>query len=372
MTRVAIIGCGKIADQHVLAIERISGSRVVAVCDREPLMAEQLAERFHIEGRYDDVAEMLRAASPDVVHITTPPQSHFALARQCIEAGSHVYIEKPFTVTSDETEALIDLAVRTKRIVAAGHNCQFTPEMMRMRQLVAEGYLGGKPVHIESYWPYNLGDVSYVAPLLGDPNHWVRKLPGQLMHNIISHGIARLAEFLSDDIAELSVCMRQSAQLHRLGGEEVIDELRVLLCDNAGLTATFCFSTQMKPGQNCVRVFGPVNSLLADTTNGSVIRLPGSGHKSYLTFFKPQVRFAREYAANAMRNFWSICRMRLYQDAGMTELIRRFHVSAASGGPPPIPYREIRLTSRIIDRIFKHYPRVKSLDTINVAAASGK
>jgi predicted dehydrogenase len=110
MLKIAIIGCGKIADQHVLACRRIPGCEVVAVCDREVLMAGQLGERFGITAGFADAAEMLRAAKPDVVHITTPPQGHFSLARLCLEAGSHVYLEKPFTVTAPEAEELIRLA----------------------------------------------------------------------------------------------------------------------------------------------------------------------------------------------------------------------------------------------------------------------
>lgn len=59
MLRVGIIGCGKIADGHVEQIRAIGRGEVVAVCDREPLMAEQLAVRMKIPGRYDDAAEML-------------------------------------------------------------------------------------------------------------------------------------------------------------------------------------------------------------------------------------------------------------------------------------------------------------------------
>src|SRR6266576_3762727 len=110
MLRVAIIGCGKIADQHVLALNRIADCKLVAVCDRELLMAQQLAERFGVADSFSDTQEMLQATKPDVVHVTTPPQSHFSLAKQCLEFGSHVYIEKPFTVTADEAESLIQLA----------------------------------------------------------------------------------------------------------------------------------------------------------------------------------------------------------------------------------------------------------------------
>src|SRR5207253_2114568 len=99
--KIAIVGCGKIADQHIEAIRRVPGTSIVAVCDREPLMAQQLAERFAISACFSDLNELLNAVRPDVVHITTPPQSHYSLAKQCLESGSHVYLEKPFTVSAE-------------------------------------------------------------------------------------------------------------------------------------------------------------------------------------------------------------------------------------------------------------------------------
>ena len=315
-------------------------------------MARQLAERFGIAGCFADVDEMLRTTSPDVVHITTPPQSHHDLGRQCLEAGCHVYLEKPFTVDAAEAESLIDCAQRCGRSVTAGHNYQFTPEMLEMRKLVAQGFLGGEPVHLESHWSYDLGDVNYVGPLLGNPDHWVRRLPGQLLHNIISHGIARLAEFLDDDVTELVASTHQSKQLQSLGGQDVMDELRVLMRDKNGTTALFCFSTQIKPGLNRFEICGPVNSMTVDLASGSVIRNRGRSYKSYLTFLVPPLISAREHFASAVRNAVAIARGHFHQDSGMKELIHRFHRSIAESGPVPIPYREIVLTARIMDSIF--------------------
>ena len=275
MLRIAIIGCGKIADQHVQAVQRIPGSSIVAVCDREPLMAQQLAQRFAIEGCYADVQEMLQDVAPDVVHVTTPPQSHHDLGLQCLAAGSHVYLEKPFTVTSAEAEALIRAAGEHDRSITAGHNYQFSHETLAMRRLVEQGFLGGKPVHLASHWSYDLGDLNYVGPLLGNPNHWVRRLPGQLLHNLISHGIARLAEFLDDDITVMIASAHQSEHLRNLGGQDVLDELRVMLRDLNGTTATFNFSTQVRPSLNRFEIYGPVNSLTVDFNCGSVVRHVG-------------------------------------------------------------------------------------------------
>jgi len=352
MVRVAIVGCGKIADQHVQAIHRIPDTSIVAVCDREELMARQLAERFGIGGCFADAGEMLRTSSPDVVHVTTPPQSHHALGRLCLDAGSHVYIEKPFTVTAPETESLIDLARQRGLSITAGHNYQFTPEMLDMRRLVRNGFLGGAPVHLESYWSYDLSDVSYVGPLLGDPSHWVRRLPGQLLHNLISHGIARLAEFLDEEIVELVAMAHQSAHLRSLGGQDVMDELRVLIRDRVGTTASFCFSTQIKPALNQFRICGPANSITVDLMSGTLLRHENRSYKSYLTFLVPPLVSARAHLRNVRRNATEIVRQRLHQDSGVKELIDQFYESIAGRGPAPIPYRDILLTARIMDAIF--------------------
>jgi predicted dehydrogenase len=356
MLRIALIGCGKVADQHVQAIGRIPDCVIVGLCDRELLMAKQLGERTDVTACFSDLMEMLQTTRPDVVHITTPPQSHFPLAKQCLEFGSHVYLEKPFTITASEAESLIDLAERCGLKITVGHNYLFTLEMLEMRRLIKAGFLGGPPVHLESYWSYDLGDRSYVAPMLGDRNHWVRKLPGQLFHNIISHGIAKLAEFLDSELVEIAATAHQSEQLQSLGVQEVMDELRVLIRDKRGTTAVFCFSTQLK-GLNQVRAYGSGGSITADIITGSLIRNPSQAYKSYLTYFIPPLKNAREHFANALRNVSNFLRRRLYQDFGMKELIERFYDSIRLGKPVPIPYREIILTAKIMDEIFAQiYP----------------
>jgi predicted dehydrogenase len=357
MLKIGIVGCGKVADQHVQAIHRIPGCTIVAVCDQELLMAKQLGERFGISACFTDVNEMLRTISPNVVHITTPPQSHYMLAKQCLESGSHVYLEKPFTLTAAQAESLVQLAEDHDLSITVGHNYQFTLEMMEMRRLVSEGYLGGRPIHLESYWSYDLGGSMYAGAFLGSRAHWLRELPGQLFHNIISHGIAKLAEFLDDDIPLIVATAHRSPQLSHSGASDLMDELRVLLQDKHGTTAQFCFSTQFKPALNRLRIYGPRNSLMVDILTGTLVRSLGASYKSYLTYFIPPLRNAREHFRSARLNVINFLRRRLYQDFGMKELIERFYNSIRLGATIPIPYREIILTARIMDEIFAQiYP----------------
>src|SRR5262249_21165081 len=133
-------------------------------------------------------------------------------------------------------------------------------------------------------------------------------------------------------------------------------ELRVLIRDKSGTTAFFCFSTQVK-GLNQLRAYGPAGSITADIITGSLARNSNRSYKSYLTYFVPPLSNAREHFRNATHNVANFLRRRLYQDFGMKELIERFYNSLRLRSEPPIPYREILLTARIMDEIFARiYP----------------
>jgi predicted dehydrogenase len=205
---------------------------------------------------------------------------------------------------------------------------------------------------VESHFSYGLGDTSYVAPMLGSRGHWVRQLPGQLFHNIISHGVAKLAEFLDDDLVEVTADAHQSARRKAMGGQEVLDELRVLIRDGQGTTAFFCFSTQISPGLNELRICGPEGSMIVDHATGSLVLQKPRPSKSYLTYVVPPLFTSVEYLKNAASNLVDFFRRRLYQDAGIKELIEQFYTSVRTGSEPPLPYREILLTARIMDSIF--------------------
>ncbi len=260
MLKVAIVGCGKIADSHASQIRRIKGCEIVGVCDREPLMARQIYERFPIKQYFGDLRELLSEARPDVVHVTTPPESHFDIAKFCIEQGCHVYVEKPFTVCEDEAQALIAMANERNLKITAGHDDQFGHAARRMRALVQGGFLGDGPVHMESVYCYELGGSSYAGALLGDKRHWVRRLPGKLLQNIISHGIARIAEHLTTDSPRIIAHGFISPFLKSTGESEIIDELRVIISEEERATAYFTFSSQMRPSLRALHFPGCVRT----------------------------------------------------------------------------------------------------------------
>jgi len=353
MLKVAIVGCGKIADAHASQILRISDCEIVGVCDCEPLMAKQLKERFPIKQYFSDLNRLLAESQPDVVHITTPAESHFQIARTCLESGCHVYVEKPFTLNAEEARVLIDLAERSRLKLTAGHSDQFTHVARRMRALVAKGYLGDGPVHMESHYGYDLGDPSYARALLGDRHHWVRRLPGKLLQNVISHGLARIAEFLTSDSPEVIAHGFVSPLLKSINEHDVLDELRVIICEDQRTTAYFTFSSSMRPSIHELRLYGTKNGLIVDHDHDILLRLRGSKFKSYADKFIPPLSFATQHLKNLGANVKLFLSNDFHMDSGMKYLIECFYRSIRQNMPLPISYREILLVSTMMDKLFK-------------------
>jgi predicted dehydrogenase len=368
MLKVAIVGCGKIADDHCSQIQRIKGCEIVAVCDREPLMARQLSERFPVKRHFSDLAEMLSEAQPDVVHVCTPPESHFGIAKACLEAGCHVYVEKPFAMCLDEARTIIALATERGLKITAGHDDQFRHVARRMRDLVQDGFIGDGPVHMESYYCYELGGSGYAKALLGDKRHWVRRLPGKLLHNIISHGVARIAEFLTSDSPQVIAYGFTSPALKSKGESEIIDELRVIICDEERTTAYFTFSSQMRPALHQFRIYGEKNGLILDQDQETLIKLRGKMYVSYAEKFIPPISFAKQYLGNLRTNLQTFLSHDFHMKSGMKYLIESFYRSIIQGTSVPIPYREILLTTQIMDAIFQ---QLDALQSSTYASPSG-
>ena len=195
-----------------------------------------------------------------------------------------------------------------------------------MRQLIEAGYLGGPPVHLESYYCYDLSDVSYAKAVLGDRHHWVRKLPGGLLQNIISHGISKIAEFLNSDSPEVIVHGFTSPLLKRIGETEIIDELRVII-DDGEATAYFTFSSQMRPMLHQLRLYGPKNGLIMDIDQQTTIKVKGTPYKSYLEQFVPPWNYARQYIADSLGNMRKFLEGNFHMGHGMKVLMQTFYRS---------------------------------------------
>jgi len=346
--RIAIVGCGQIADAHLQEIRKISGARVVAVCDREPDLAYQAAARFDVPKQYADVDRMLAEIRPDVVHVTTPPHTHFGLASQCLESGAHVYVEKPFALNADETRRLLELASARSLIACAGHDHLFDPVWKDALRVVASGELGNI-VHIDSTQGYDASGP-FGALIQTDPRHWIHRLPGGIFHNVISHAVCKVTPFLVDDLPEVIASSFGSADVAPLP-----TELRVLVRgENA--SAYIALLSRARPVRRAVRLYGTAGTIDIDFEAGLARRIGSSALPGAFGRIEAPFRQALEAARSSGRVLRKFARSEIQYFAGMRALFEALYAAVRSGGSPPIPYAEIQHVANIMDAIFEQTP----------------
>lgn len=348
MLRVGIVGCGKIADSHVEQVRAVGLGEVVAVCDREALMAEQLAVRFGIAARYTDVGAMLEGERLDVVHVATPPDSHVPITCQVLEAGCHAFVEKPFALTADAASTILDTAERTKRLVAVNYLYNFAVPGLELGEMLAAGTLGDL-VHCHTTFGYDLaGD--YGLAVLSDANHWVHRLPGKLFHNVLDHVVAKVAPLLGDDTTTQVTAFRRRAASGVESLDAMPDELRFMI-RSGSLTVSGVLTAHGRPVTHTLVVAGTRGTIELDYAARTLVHVASQTQPSTIgRLFPPWVQ-ARRFAANGMRNLGRFRRHEFHYFQGMRTLLDRFYRAIETGAASPVPPAEILRVCRIIDQI---------------------
>lgn len=136
--RVGVIGVGHLGQHHARLYGSLPGAALVGVVDADPGRAKEVAERVGT-AVYDDVGVLLRQV--EAVSIAAPTSAHYAIARQCLEAGVHVLVEKPITATPDEARELVALARARRLALQVGHIERFNPVLLKARPLIREPLL---------------------------------------------------------------------------------------------------------------------------------------------------------------------------------------------------------------------------------------
>ncbi len=348
--KIAIVGCGKIADAHVEEIRRIPSVQLTAVCDLDPIMAEQLASRFAIPHWYCDAATMLEVEKPDVLHITTPPQSHLALTRQAVAAGCHVYLEKPVAPRHCDAEAIIAAAVASGRKLSVNYWPNFEAPALELRRLLNTGVLGS-PVHFESFLGYDLSG-EYGTALKRDPSHWVHRLPGKLFQNVLDHVLNKIVPYLDNEKPLIqAMAYRGDGSGTDTNPDPILDELRVII-RGSNVSAYATFSSHARPIGHTLRVYGTRNTAHVDFNARTLVLDRKQTFPSALGRLFPPFLVAKDYLRQALKNVNSFSHSRFHYFDGMHRLLSEFYLSIERDSPPPIPYSEILQVSAIMETIF--------------------
>ena len=143
--RCAMLGYGgafNMGKRHSEDINAVPGMTAVAACDIDPARMAQAKAEFPAFRTYTNPDDLLADDEVDLVVIILPHDLHAAFAIQCLEAGKHVVLEKPFCLTLAEADAMIDAARRNKRMLTCYHNRRWDGDYMTIRRIIERGEIG--------------------------------------------------------------------------------------------------------------------------------------------------------------------------------------------------------------------------------------
>jgi len=343
--RIAIVGCGKAAENHALAIKSQRNVSIVAACDSEPLMAEQFCARHGVEAGYQNLIPLLKEQDPDVVHITTPPQSHLSLALAAIEAGCHVLVEKPLAESAAGAAQIIRAAERCHRKLTIGWIYYFDPVVQQMRDSINRGSIG-TAVQVHALQSYDL-EGSFGKAVLAQTDHWVHRLKGKLIRNNLDHLLSLVVGFLPEDSSIIDVHAWRAAESPY---PDLLDELRVTLGSRETLVQ-ITFSCRARPIGHFLTVEGSKSRVRLDLANQTFVVESASHLPGPLGRLAFGLRQVHQGAKNLVQNSTRLVRTDGFGLPGLRRLVAAFYRSIEGDHDVPIPYEHILSVSDLVDQV---------------------
>jgi predicted dehydrogenase len=339
--RAALIGAGQIARQHLSCLKTLPGVQIAGVCDLSPAVAESIAERYGVPAWFTDYAVMLREAKPDVVHITTPPNSHYRLAMDSLQAGAHVVVEKPATATLAELEQLVSYAGQRQLVLTEDHNYVFNHATREIARWVQSGDLGAV-VHVEVMMSLNLFGPGGFA----DPNarHPALALAGGAIADFLPHLASLAHRFIGAHRRAQAIWTKRKVSILPY------DEFHGVVEGERG-TATLGFSATAQPDAFWLRVFG---ERAQASTNLFETRLTFERLRDGPKPLQPLKNGLEE--GKAVRRAAIGTLMRKFKPGpgaydGMWHLLAETYGALARGTPLPIPIEDVLAVNRMVEAL---------------------
>lgn len=141
--RLGLVGCGRAAETlHLPALARVASARVVAAADVDASRLELVARRFGVARRYEDFRALLADAEVEAVAVCVPPLLHAEVALAALDAGKHLFVEKPLALTLEDCDRMIERARAAGVRSAAGFNLRHHRLVREAKERVRRGELG--------------------------------------------------------------------------------------------------------------------------------------------------------------------------------------------------------------------------------------
>jgi len=330
--RIALFGAGKMALHHAKAIGLQENAKLVAIADPEAdreMLREILGPEVLV---FPGGEDLLQKCAPDIVHVCTPPGTHSALAYLALSRGAHVYVEKPFALTSNDAANMINLAKETGRRICAGHQLLYESPALRAHEFLKNI---GKISYVESYFSFR--------PVRRAMDGRSTKSPLDQLVDILPHPVYLLLRFMkgSSAIGEDVPVETQALEVSANGWVRGLFQC-------GGIAGNLVVTLQGRPVESYVRVVGTNGCFLADFVRGTVVALPGPGTSGISKVINPYSH-AWQTATKTTRALFARAIKKQKSYPGLAEIIHAFYESVRQGNDPPINYPSILETVGICE-----------------------
>jgi len=142
MINVGIIGYGYWGPNVARNFNACKKANLISICDLDEKRLQLAQSHYPFIKTYSKVEDLIDSSDIDVVAVVTPVFNHHPLAKQALESGKHVFVEKPFTSTVSQGEELINLAEKRNLKIMVDHTFLFTGAVRKMKEIIQSGELG--------------------------------------------------------------------------------------------------------------------------------------------------------------------------------------------------------------------------------------
>lgn len=142
MIRVGVVGYGYWGPNVVRNFNNLEGAAVVSICDPNPNMLKRAQKAYPSIEVTADLSHFITSSRIDAVAVVTPVSTHFDIAKEALQNGKHIFVEKPFTATTAQAEELIDLAEKNNLKIMVDHTFLYTGSVRKIKQFIDDDTLG--------------------------------------------------------------------------------------------------------------------------------------------------------------------------------------------------------------------------------------
>lgn len=355
--RAAVIGTGKISEEHLRFLSTTPLAELAGVCDLSPSLAKYAVDRFpSANGRsataFTDSANMLQELRPDVVHVLTPAHTHVKLVTDALSAGAHVIVEKPVAPTNEQFRQLWSLAQANHRRIVEDHNYRFNEPVLRIEQLLRDGQLGEvREVDVRMCLNVRKPGGRYIDDNLPHPSH---NLPAGVIHEFITHLCYLALRFMPPD----SDFSRVAAAWTKHGDDRLFrhDDLDALVIAGP-VHARIRFTSHALPEGFAVTVRGTKGWAETDLFQPHLrVVIPRKGGEQLTPLVNHFVN-----GASLMRSSVVGFRNKVMQKTpyeGLQTFLGKTYGALAAGTEPPVTFDDMDRASRLVDALVDEKNRV--------------